>query len=181
MRHRHFHSHGHDGRRFARGDGEHRGRRGGGSRLGRFFAHGDLRLVILQLISEKPRHGYELIKAIEEKTGGVYSPSAGVIYPTLTMLEELDQVTVSAGESGKKQYAITEAGTAYLTAHKAGVEALMARLSDAEADPAPAVMEAMHRLRHAVRERLARGELDAAKLQKIVTAIDMASVLVGES
>jgi hypothetical protein len=63
--------------------------------LGRFFAHGDLRLVILHLIAEKPRHGYEIIKAIEEQVAGAYSPSPGVIYPTLTLLEELGYVTVS--------------------------------------------------------------------------------------
>ena len=62
---------------------------GGRSGLGRFFAHGDLRLVILHLIAEKPRHGYEIIKAIEEQVGGAYSPSPGVIYPTLTLLEEI--------------------------------------------------------------------------------------------
>jgi DNA-binding PadR family transcriptional regulator len=67
-------------------------RHGGGhgrSGLRRFFAHGDLRLVILRLIAEKPRHGYEIIKAIEERVAGAYSPSPGVIYPTLTLLEEL--------------------------------------------------------------------------------------------
>ena len=102
MFHRHtYKPHGH---RFARGDhghddrelGHHRHGRGGGrSGLGRFFAHGDLRLVILQLIAEKPRHGYEIIKAIEEQVGGAYSPSPGVVYPTLTLLEELGHVTVS--------------------------------------------------------------------------------------
>ena len=91
--HRH-HPHGH---RFHREADErsahHRGReerhrghhRGGGGRsdLGRFFAHGDLRLVILDLIAEKPRHGYEIIKAIEDRVGGAYSPSPGTVYPTL--------------------------------------------------------------------------------------------------
>ena len=83
------------GRRFSREehgrDGLHlghsrHGRHGRGGGLGRFFAHGDLRLVILHLIAEKPRHGYEIIKAIEEQVAGAYSPSPGVIYPTLTLL-----------------------------------------------------------------------------------------------
>jgi len=114
MHHRHAHHHPH-GRRFA-----HRGHsyddqpleyrrhdRGGRSGLGRFFAHGDLRLVSLHLIAEKPRHGYEIIKAIEEHVGGAYSPSPGVIYPTLTLLEELGYVTVTAGDGVKKLHTIT--------------------------------------------------------------------------
>src|SRR3977135_4353694 len=79
-----------DDRRYARGERDgrhwHRGGRGG---LGRLFAPGELRPVILNLIAEKPRHGYEIIKAIEDQVGGAYSPSPGVIYPTLTLLEEL--------------------------------------------------------------------------------------------
>ena len=105
----HSHSHHDRDRRFARREHRHDdasfgpGRHGHGGRsgLGRFFAHGDLRLVILHLIAEKPRHGYEIIKAIEEQVGGAYSPSPGVIYPTLTMLEELGHVTVSTGDGGK--------------------------------------------------------------------------------
>jgi hypothetical protein len=104
-----FHRHSHDshGHRFSRSehiqDGRHlgrsqHGRHGRGGGLGRFFAHGDLRLVILHLIADKPRHGYELIKAIEEQVAGAYSPSPGVIYPTLTLLEELGYVTVSTGD-----------------------------------------------------------------------------------
>ena len=134
MHNRHSHnshnSHRHAGhdRRFARGerrgDGlgfgpmQHRGR-GGRSGLGRFFAHGDLRLVILNLIAEKPRHGYEIIKAIEEQVAGAYSPSPGVIYPALTLLEELGYVTVStAPEGGKKLHEITPQGRAFLEANR---------------------------------------------------------------
>src|ERR1700738_1909990 len=109
MNHR-FSHHERHGRRF--GHMEHsqeerhhgrthgRQRRGGG--VGRFSAHGYLPFVILQLIAEKPRPGYELIKAIEEQVAGAYSPSPGVIYPTLTHLEELGYVTVSTGESGQE-------------------------------------------------------------------------------
>src|SRR5580700_5094131 len=106
MHHRHSHNERY-GRRFGRvehSQDEHHhdrthGRQGRGGGLGRFFAHGDLRLVILRLTAEKPRHGYELIKAIEEQVAGAYSPSPGVIYPTLTLLEELGYVTVSTGDS----------------------------------------------------------------------------------
>src|SRR5689334_24215085 len=121
--------HGRDerGGRQARGEwggrfGGRHGMRGGGWRGGRVFDHGDLRLVILQLIAEKPRHGYELIKAIEEQVAGAYSPSPGVIYPTLTLLEELGYVTVSTGESAKKLHEITAEGRAFLDANRRTVD-----------------------------------------------------------
>src|SRR5579862_2392690 len=124
---RHGHSHRHSGRRGHRehsdDDGVREDGRGGRSRIGRLFAHGDLRLVILHLIAEKPRHGYDIIKAIEDRVGGAYSPSPGVIYPTLTMLEELGHVTVSPGEGAKKLHAITAEGGAYLQAHRMTLEA----------------------------------------------------------
>src|SRR5437763_13926005 len=97
----------------------HRGGRGHrGFGLRRMFEQVDLRFVILHLLSEKPRHGYEIIKAIEERFGGMYSPSPGVVYPTLTLLEELGHATVTAAEAGKKLYAITEAGTAFLAENR---------------------------------------------------------------
>ena len=74
---------------------------GRGGRGGRVFGHGGLRLVLLQLIADKPRHGYELIKAIEERLNGSYSPSPGVVYPTLTLLEELGYVTVSTADGAR--------------------------------------------------------------------------------
>jgi hypothetical protein len=95
----------------------HRGH-GGNSRQGRFFEHGDLRLVALQLIAEKPRHGYEIIKAIEEKSGGAYIPSAGAIYPTLTLLQELGQLTVTDEADGRKLHTITDEGAASLVANR---------------------------------------------------------------
>src|ERR1700743_2032449 len=128
----HRHSHHQHERRFARGDNHHGeerhggGGRGGRSGLGRFFAHGDLRLVVLHLIAEKPRHGYEIIKAIEESVGGTYSPSPGVIYPPLTRLEELGYVTVSTEtDSGKKLQTITPQGKAYLDANRPALDALL--------------------------------------------------------
>src|SRR5579862_740445 len=81
------------------------GRRGGFR--GRMFEQGDLKYVILQLLSEKPRHGYEVIKALEERLGGAYSPSPGAVYPTLTMLEDLGYARATTEESGKKIYEIT--------------------------------------------------------------------------
>src|SRR5580704_5767171 len=125
------HSHNDHGRHFGRAEyshgGQHlghtrHGRQGRGGRLGRFFAHGDLRLVILHLIAEKPRYGYEIIKAIEEQVAGAYSPSPGVIYPTLTLLEELGYVTVNAGDGAKKLHEITAEGRAFLDANHRAVD-----------------------------------------------------------
>src|SRR5712672_2573181 len=126
------HRHANGGRRHARGGfalgggrfgGHHRGG-GRGMRGGRIFDHGDLRYVLLQLIAEKPCHGYELIKAIEDKLGGMYSPSPGVIYPTLTLLEELGYLRSETAGGTKKLYSVTEEGTAFLTANRAVVDAI---------------------------------------------------------
>jgi len=181
----HRHSHHNHGRRFARGEPRHddplvaHTRHGRGGRLGRFFAHGDLRLIILHLIAEKPRHGYEIIKAIEDQVGGTYSPSPGVIYPTLTHLEELGHVTVSAGDGAKKLHAITAEGNAYLDAHRSVLEALLARMQEANrvhgGGPAPQILRAMENLRLALRLRLARGPLSDAQANAVAAAIDAAA------
>src|SRR5262249_50761762 len=136
----HRHSHRSHDRHFARGEHRHddhehghgrHGRGGGRSGLGRFFAHGDLRLGILHLIAEKPRHGYEITKARGEPGGGPSTPSPGVISPPLTMPEDLGPVTVTAGDSGKKLHAIPAEGRAYLDAYRPAVEALLARMDEA--------------------------------------------------
>ena len=90
------------------------GREWGGRFRGRFFDTGDLRFVILRLIAEKPSYGYEIIKQIEERLGGAYAPSPGVVYPTLTLLEELGYVTVTVGDGTKKLHTITSEGQAAL-------------------------------------------------------------------
>jgi DNA-binding PadR family transcriptional regulator len=100
--------------------------RGGGRR--RMFDGGELRLVLLKLIADKPRHGYDLIRAIEERTGGAYAPSPGIVYPTLTYLEEAGYVTVQA-DGAKKLYTITEEGRAHLAGNQDFVDAVLARLS----------------------------------------------------
>ncbi|GGF43863.1 PadR family transcriptional regulator [Youhaiella tibetensis] len=96
------------------------GRFGDNLRIGRMLASGDLRLVALYLIEEQPRHGYDLIKAIEEKSHGLYSPSPGVIYPALTYLEEAGYATASQ-EGNKKAYTITEEGRTYLNDNREAV------------------------------------------------------------
>ena len=104
--------------------------RGGGDwfRIGRMLAQGDLKLLALALIAEQPRHGYELIKLIEEKTSGWYSPSPGVVYPTLTFLEEAGYVTAES-EGAKKRYTITDAGRAYLEENRDIADMVLERLA----------------------------------------------------
>ena len=84
---------------------------------GRSFERGGIKFAILEMLKEKPRHGYDIIREMEEQSGGFYSPSPGAVYPTLQALEDQDLVTSAAGE-GKKVYTITEAGAAYLEEHK---------------------------------------------------------------
>jgi len=103
------------------------GRRGGFR--GRMFEQGDLKYVILQLLSEKPRHGYEVIKALEERLGGAYSPSPGAVYPTLTMLEDLGYARATTEESGKKIYEITAEGRTYLEENKGAVDEIFDRIA----------------------------------------------------
>lgn len=103
---------------------------GGGEfmRAGRMLAQGDLRLIALALIAEQPRHGYDIIKQLEEKTAGWYSPSPGIVYPSLTYLEEAGHLT-SQADGAKKLYTITEAGRAHLEENRDLVDAVMNRLA----------------------------------------------------
>ena len=103
------------------------GGRGGGFPFGRFVGDGELRLIVLALLSEAPRHGYDIIKALEERSSGFYSPSPGVIYPTLTYLEEAGYAT-SAAEGNKKVFSITPEGAAHLGENRETVDAILARL-----------------------------------------------------
>jgi DNA-binding PadR family transcriptional regulator len=117
---------------FGPGGREHRGgwghhERGGGRR--RVFDGGELRLVLLALLEAQPRHGYDVIREIEERTGGSYAPSPGVVYPTLTMLDEMGHIDEVKEEGARKRYAITDAGRAHLDEKREEVDALLERLS----------------------------------------------------
>jgi DNA-binding PadR family transcriptional regulator len=119
--------HGHFGRRGRfRGGAAFMG--GPGMRATKMLASGDLQLIILALLSEKPRYGYEIIKQVEEHSSGTYSPSPGMVYPALTYLEEMGYAT-SESEGAKKLYRITEAGTAYLNENRASVEETLDQLA----------------------------------------------------
>jgi len=110
------------------GPGMRGGRGGDMLRGGRLFGDGDLKLIVLALLEEAPRHGYDIIKALEERSGGFYSPSPGVIYPTLTFLEEAGHAT-SAAEGSRKVFSITEAGRELLDENRQLVERLLEHLA----------------------------------------------------
>lgn len=108
-------------------DGDGDGFDGENLRRGRKFSAEDLQLLLLSLLDEKPSHGYELIKALETRTGGFYKPSPGVVYPALTFLEDVGYATVDL-EGNKKRYQLSEAGRAYLDQNRARLEQMVARL-----------------------------------------------------
>ena len=178
------------GRHFTNPDNlsehHHRGRHGhhhGGRRGGRLFDYGELRLLLLAMIAERPRHGYELIKAIEERLGGSYTPSPGVIYPTLSWLDDMGYAAIEAEEAGRKLYRITTEGEAFLVANRAAADALLSRAGSEGATgrvPAP-VVRAMENLKLAMRLRLRQGSLDQAAAESIATALDAAAQTVERS
>jgi DNA-binding PadR family transcriptional regulator len=174
-------------RRFARdpldaGDrfgGRHRhpgGHHGGGRR--RLFGHGDLRFILLSMIAARPAHGYDMIKALEERMGGGYSPSPGVIYPTLTMLEEQGLAAITA-EDGKKLYRATDEGEAFLKANQAALDAIQARIDGIARErgvvPDPRIIRAIENLKTALRLRLAGGAIPDERIRAIAAAIDAAA------
>jgi len=161
------------GRQFGAGMGRH-GRHG--LRGGRFFDRGDLRYVLLHLITERPRHGYELITAIEEQLGGMYSPSPGLVYPTLTMLEELGYIEPETLDGTKKRYGVTPEGRAFLDANRPLVDSILGRMAELRQSygggPAPEIVRAMQNLRQALAIRLGRGPLSTEQLRTITAALD---------
>lgn len=153
-----------------------RGGPGRGGRGGRVFGHGGLRLVLLQLIADKPRHGYELIKAIEERLNGSYSPSPGVVYPTLTLLEELGYVTVSTEDGARKRHTITDTGRAFLVDNREATDALLARMhSPVMAERPPQIERAIHNFKMAVHMRLAREPLTETQAHAFAAVLDAAA------
>ncbi|MGY2289330.1 PadR family transcriptional regulator [Pseudomonas sp. SDO528_S397] len=151
MREHHpHHPHPHEGRDgFEKRPGRERGGRGP-----RVFAPGDLKLLLAALIAEQPCHGYDLIRQIEGLFDGAYSPSPGVIYPTLTFLEESEWITGDA-EGGKKRYTITDAGRLFLSEQAVALDGVRMRIDVSKRslrghDRPPEIHEAVHNLRHAL-------------------------------
>ena len=182
---RHRGRHGWWGERGERWEGFERGFGGGGRE--RFFDNGHLRLVILQLIADKPSYGYELMKAIEERLSGGYAPSPGVVYPTLTLLEEEGFATVSSTDGSKKMYAATEQGKEYLKANRVVLKAIFGRMQEAGKafgrGRSPQVKRAITNLfsAFAMKMRSEQGNLSPEQVSKIVEAIDAAARAIDEA
>ena len=153
------------------------GRRG--RRARRMFEGGELRLVLLKLIADEPRHGYDLIRAIEELTGGEYAPSPGVVYPTLTLLQDMGFIEESAVEGPRKPFQATDEGRNYLEERAEEVEALFERLQDlkprAEHTAGPAIGRAVRNLMTALSHRVGRDGLDEELLLEIAAILDEAA------
>lgn len=162
--------------RWGGGDEGGRGGSRGGGRSRRMFDSGELRLVLLKLIAEQPRHGYDLIREIESRTGGAYAPSPGVVYPTVTMLDDMGMIEEQKADGAKKQFAITDAGQALLAERAAEVDALFARLDAVGAerqrtDGGP-VRRAMGNLRQVLQQRLGAEDVAGETLHEVAALLD---------
>jgi DNA-binding PadR family transcriptional regulator len=155
-----------------------------GPRRRRRFGAEALKAVLLHLLKEEPRHGYELIKAIEGLSAGLYSPSPGMIYPMLNMLADEGLIAEVAGEEGRRRYAITDAGRAALDEAEDQLKEALERLADMARcntnrrhDP---LREAMHDLRHAARERMDEPEANAERAEAIAAILREAAEKIGK-
>jgi DNA-binding PadR family transcriptional regulator len=158
---------------WGREDGELGGRRR------RVFDSGELRLILLKLIADQPRHGYDLIRAIEELSGGVYAPSPGIVYPTLTMLNEMGHIEEASSDGARKAFAITADGSAYLAERKAEVDALLARLAEfatarERTDRGP-IRRAMQNLRAVLVNRFERDDVSSETMHQVAAILDEAA------
>jgi DNA-binding PadR family transcriptional regulator len=153
-----------------------RGGRGGGG--GRRFGPGDLRLLLLSLIEEKQRHGYELIKELELKFGGAYAPSPGSVYPTLTLLEELGHVRSTTTEGSKRLYEITDEGRKYLRENEAMLNSVRKRMAmAARAASGDMPPEELHHAMHTLRAALMfhRGGWNEAETERVCRILEAAA------
>lgn len=156
------------------------GRHGrGGGRRQRFFGHGELRLVILDILSRDDSHGYELIKAIENLTQGNCTPSPGVIYPTLDFLQEQSLITIREEEGGKKQIALTEQGAQWLEENREQVEMIeeriKARCVGAALRQNPQMKRALDNFKAVLDLRVNQSDITDAQIKKIIAVIDRAA------
>ena len=175
MKHRREHhgrsaegKHGEEHERF----GEHR-------RGQRIFDHGDIRYVILAILSENPSYGYELIKAIEERLSGAYSPSPGLVYPTLTMLEEMGYVSAKSTDDGKKLYTVTTEGRTFLAINKPLLDRIMGRMAHAASlhrrAESPQLVRAIQNLKFTLKLKTETKALTDEQIRTIADALDEAS------
>lgn len=152
-----------------------RGRRG----RKRMFESGELRLVLLKLIADEPRHGYDLIRAIEGLTGGEYAPSPGVVYPTLTLLQDMGLIEEAKAKGPRKPFEVTDEGRKHLEEKADEVEALFERLEEfaprESSSSGPAIGRAVGNLMNALSHRIGRDGIDDDLLHEIATILDEAA------
>jgi DNA-binding PadR family transcriptional regulator len=143
------------------------------------FESGELRLVLLKLIADEPRHGYDLIRAIEDLTGGEYAPSPGVVYPTLTLLQDMGLIEEAAGEGARKPFQVTGEGRTHLDERADEVESLFERLVDLKPSDGsmagPAIGRAVKNLMTALSHRIGRDGLNEELLHEIAAILDEAA------
>jgi len=176
-----FHHHQHDSRELRGEFTKKRSGRHDGGRA-RPFERETFRLVLLRMIAEMPRHASELIKAIEDRLGGAYSPRPGVLYPTLIMLEDLGYVSVTTREDGSKLYAVTAKGTVVLDGNRATVDAVFERMRSVRSNfVAPQILRPLENLKQALRERLSQSDIDVDGIRAMAAAIDAATVNVARA
>ncbi len=154
--------------------------RGGGGRRQRFFGHGELRLVILDILTRNASHGYELIKEIETLTQGNYTPSPGVIYPTLDLLQDQQLVVINEEDGGRKKIAITPEGQAWLAENNEHLEHIQARIKARgvgyQLRKDPQMKRALENFKAVLDLKVNQSEISAAQLKQIVGIIDRAAL-----
>ncbi|UXN05150.1 PadR family transcriptional regulator [Bartonella sp. HY761] len=158
--------------------GGHRGgrHRGEGHRRNRLFDYGELRILLLAMIGEKPAHGYELMRQIEERFAGQYVPSPGVMYPTLAWTEDMGYTEIAVAENGKKQYSLTGEGNAFLQANRQLADELLIRTFNEDERPKtrrgnPQLREAFDHLRHVIKSKI-RHQGDEDVSEKILQIVN---------
>ncbi|MEH4711983.1 PadR family transcriptional regulator [Enterobacter ludwigii] len=156
----------------------------GGGRRPRFFGHGDLRLVILDILTHNASHGYELIKAIENMTQGNYTPSPGVIYPTLDYLQDQTYITITEEENGRKRIAITVAGQQWLDENQEQLAQIQARIKARSVGfqlrKKPQMKRALDNFKAVLDLKVNQGELSDAQLKQIIGVIDRAALEISQ-
>jgi DNA-binding PadR family transcriptional regulator len=163
---------------FGEGPGG-RGRHRGGRGRRRMFESGELRLLLLKLIADDPRHGYDLIRAIEDMTGGEYAPSPGIVYPTLTMLQDMGLIEEAEAEGARKPFQITDEGREHLEERSEEAEELIERLEelapDSRQQAGPAIGRAVKNLMTAMSHRISSEGFDEELLHEIAAILDEAA------
>ena len=152
-------------------------------RRGRLFEAGRMKLLVLHLIAQSPKHGYEIIKEISDLVGGDYSPSAGTIYPTLNWLEEMQFIAVQQCNAERKQYSITDAGGIHLQQQQEIIQTLLEKLQLRRDihnnDELLDIYRAMENLKAALRLKLQSSQVNAEQVRQIAEKIDQAAVEIG--